>query len=64
MKCRICGNDVAKPFRVFDANGKVLNGCVFKDHDGHLVPASESSFWHNRKEAKAIRAKLNYIVNQ
>ena len=56
--CRICGKDINNPYRVFSTNGKVMAGCVASDHNGKLVGASESAFWHNRNEAKAIRANL------
>lgn len=53
--CRICGKPVNAPYRVYDAHGKVLQGCVAADHDGQLVIPSESARWHNRATAKALR---------
>lgn len=53
--CRICCRPLAAPARQFDARGKVVLGCVAADHDGHLVPLSESLRWHNRPEAKKLR---------
>lgn len=57
VTCLICTNALDKPYRVYGADGKVIGGCVSKAHTGHLVPMSESSFWHNSKNAKQIRAK-------
>lgn len=54
-KCRTCGRSVYSPFRVYDARGAVLLGCVSMDHDGRLVTPSASAAWHARREAKAIR---------
>lgn len=53
--CNTCCRPFASPFRIFDVRGKVTHGCVDECHTGHLVPISESSFWHNRREAKALR---------
>lgn len=55
--CPICGKAPSAPVRVFDG-GKVVQGCVDHFHTGHLVTPSESSFWHNRPEAKKIRAAI------
>lgn len=56
--CNTCGRAAGSPYRIFDARGKVIAGCVDDFHTGHLVTPSESSFWHNRPEAKKIRAIL------
>jgi len=53
--CNTCGRQAWSPYRVYDERGKVLQGCVDEFHSGHLVTPSESSHWHNRKEAKKIR---------
>lgn len=60
-KCNICGREASSPYRVYDKHGKVLNGCVAEFHTGHLVTPSESSFFHNRPEAKKIRANLKHM---
>ena len=56
--CPLCGKAAGAPYRVYDAHGKVVNGCVGEFHSGHLVQTSESNRWHNRPEAKRIRAAL------
>lgn len=56
--CNICGRAPGNPFRVYDERGKVVNGCVAEAHTGHLVTPSESARWHNRAEAKKVRAAL------
>jgi len=55
-KCNICGKAPGAPYRVYDARGKVISGCIGDAHTGHIVTPSESSAWHNRPEAKAYRA--------
>jgi hypothetical protein len=57
-KCNTCGRDASAPYRVYDARGKCTAGCVDDFHTGHLVTPSESSRWHNRPDAKKIRAAL------
>jgi hypothetical protein len=58
MKCNLCGRDVSSPYRVYNAFGKVISGCVDRSHTGMIVSPSESEFWHSRKEARDIRAQL------
>ena len=55
MTCNSCCRSVYSPFRVYEGS-KIVSGCVDAAHDGHLVTPSESAFWHNRPEAKKIRA--------
>lgn len=55
--CPTCCRPAAAPFRVYDARGKVLSGCVDHFHTGHLVTPSESAMWHARPEAKRLRAQ-------
>lgn len=55
--CPICGKGPSTPARTY-YQGKVAAGCVDHFHTGHLVTPSESSFWHNRPEAKKIRAAI------
>lgn len=56
--CNICGRSADNPTRVYDARGKVIQGCVDAFHTGHLVTPSESAHWHNRPAAKKIRAEI------
>jgi len=60
--CNTCCNPVDQPYRVYDERGKVLQGCVDACHTGELVTPSESSFWHNRPEAKKIRASWKRFI--
>ncbi len=53
MKCRTCGNDLSKPFRIYTATGKVDMGCIDPDHGGHLVTPSESASWHRKGQKLA-----------
>lgn len=53
--CPTCGHKVTDPYRVY-AGDKITAGCVDKSHTGQLVTPSQSSAWHNRPEAKKIRA--------
>ena len=56
--CPICGRSAGAPFRSYGQDGKVVLRCVDHFHTGHLVSPSESSFWHERPEAKRVRAAL------
>ena len=55
MRCNTCTNSVYAPYRVYSAQGKVLEGCVDACHTDHLTTPGESARWHNRPQAKAIR---------
>jgi len=56
--CNTCNRPVSSPFRSYDPQtGKIVAGCVSAAHDGHLVGISQSNWWHQRKEAKALRAE-------
>ena len=56
--CNTCNRPANRPFRVYDErNTKVTMGCVDAFHSGHLITPSESSFWHNRSEARHIRGE-------
>ena len=61
--CNICGKPFNKPFRSYDSNGNIVHGCVDGSHTGYLVPLSASAIWHNRKEAKEIRAAFNRFIS-
>jgi hypothetical protein len=54
-RCNTCGQPASAPFRHYDARGAVLYGCIDAFHTGRLVQCSESSYWHNRPEAKKLR---------
>lgn len=56
--CPTCGKGPHSPFRVFDARGKVISGCIDEFHTGHLVTPSESASWHGRTAAKKLRAEM------
>lgn len=61
--CNTCGRPAHSPFRVYDERGKVIAGCIDNWHTGHLVTPSESSLWHNRPEAKKMRAaRRSYLM--
>jgi hypothetical protein len=55
--CLTCNRPVASPWRVWDARGHILNGCVDASHTGHLTPLSESARWHTRPAAVKIRKR-------
>ena len=56
--CNICGKAKGNPYRAYDQMGNIVQGCVSSYHDNALVPLSNTSDWHNRKEAKAISKSL------
>ena len=53
--CKVCCRPIGMPYRVYDGNGRVIHGCIDDSHTGKLIVPSESSFWHNRRDAKIIR---------
>ena len=54
--CPTCGRAAHSPFRSHDAAGQIVLGCVDFFHTGHLVTPSASAEWHERPEARKIRA--------
>lgn len=54
-RCPTCTRSKYDPFRGYDITGKINMGCIDDYHTGHLTPISQSSAWHNRKEAKGWR---------
>ena len=62
LVCPTCFRAPAAPFRVWDASGKILSGCVDACHTGHLVTPSASASWHARPAARQIRKGLARFV--
>lgn len=60
--CPTCQRRADQPYRVRDADGKVLHGCVANFHTGHLLMRDAS--WHYRPEAKRIRAATAKFYRQ
>lgn len=56
--CPTCCRAAGAPFRVLDAQGSVVHGCVDEFHTDHLASISASQRWHNRPEARKLRAAL------
>ena len=56
--CPICTRGRAHPWRAYDTHGHVIAGCISAFHTGYVVSISESFRWHNRPEARAIRARI------
>lgn len=54
--CGTCCRRADAPYRLYDSQGKITQGCVANFHTGHLVAISQSNHWHTRPEAKRIRA--------
>lgn len=57
--CTICGQSAYSPYRSYNPQGHIVEGCVDQFH----TPAfegivSESARWHHRKEARDIRKRL------
>jgi len=53
--CPTCCRRADQPARDRDSSGKETAGCVANFHSGHLL--MRDAFWHNRPEAKRIRAQ-------
>jgi hypothetical protein len=57
VSCPTCGHRAAYPFRVYDDSGQhVLFGCVDHYHGAYYVLGSPSHRWHDRPDARKIRA--------
>lgn len=56
LMCPTCGGAACHPYRLYWPNGVVANGCIDHFHTGHLVVPSASAAYHNRPEAKRVRA--------
>ncbi len=56
--CCTCGRLASNPFRSYDSKGNIVHGCVDRAHDGKLI--GNSAAWHNRTEAKKIRASIPF----
>ena len=54
--CPICFAPSHSPFRMWEGD-KIIGGCVDDFHTGHLVVPSQSASFHNRTDAKTIRAE-------
>lgn len=55
--CTTCNRPANAPARRI-VDGRIVEGCVDAAHTGHLIVPSDSAEWHNRPEAKAIRASV------
>lgn len=42
--CSTCGKDAQRPYRII-IEGKIVEGCIDKCHDEHLVKISNSWHW-------------------
>ena len=62
--CNTCVKPADSPYRRYDNNGYVIEGCIDAIHTGHLVTPSASSMWHNRPEAKKWRAETKKRLAQ
>ena len=60
--CPTCGRAPSAPYRRYDAQGRVTEGCIDATHTGRLVGTSESNRWHMRPVAEVMRrAELKRI---
>lgn len=56
--CRTCTQPVDKPYRMVDATGKILYGCIVADHNDYIATLDvehPDHVWHWRQQAIAIR---------
>ncbi len=51
--CRTCGNPLNAPYRSWDRQGHIVQGCVDPDHDAHIIGANLA--WAKRPEVRKIR---------
>lgn len=60
--CPICGRSRARPYRVYDAEHNVIEGCVDEFHEPALPDMSlESRAWHDSEHAQAVRHQLRAL---
>jgi len=43
--CSTCGKDAYSPYRHISIDGKIIEGCIDKCHDEHLIPTTNSWQW-------------------
>jgi len=48
--CNVCGCAVEFPFRRYDENGNIIDGCVALSHTGHLSNQQDIA-WHTSETA-------------
>lgn len=53
--CTTCGRALNAPYRRIVA-GAIVEGCVDDAHTGHLPATTNTAAWHDRAEARKIRA--------
>lgn len=58
LTCPTCGNAPSQPFRSYDTAGTIVSGCVDHFHSGRLTLCSATNEWHERPEAKKVRAAM------
>jgi hypothetical protein len=59
--CTLCGNPPGAPRNyVYDARGRVVQGCVGAAHVGAL--RGEAARWINRREARTLRRALAHVA--
>jgi hypothetical protein len=44
-KCPTCTKPLNNPYRRHNSEGKIIEGCIDKCHDKHLIPATNSYNW-------------------
>jgi hypothetical protein len=55
--CPLCGRAPNSPgMQARNERGRMVQGCVDEFHTGHVF--GEAARWHNRPEAKKLRATL------
>ena len=59
--CNICGGAKDKPYRRYDSDGNITEGCVAKDHNGAALGAEDAA-WHRRQDARIIRASTGWTL--
>jgi hypothetical protein len=65
--CPTCCRLPDQPYRVYEATGHVMHGCIDPVHTAHMDRATASGQWHFRKEAVQHRQRqmmhLRSLVN-
>ena len=64
-KCPTCVKPLNNPYRRYNRQGQIIEGCIDKCHDKHLIPTTNSYNWviecrkHNKQLKKHNTNKEN-----
>lgn len=59
--CPTCTKPLNNPYRRYNSEGQIVEGCIDKCHDRHLIPTTNSYNWviNCRKHNKQLKRANN-----